>query len=83
MSSLRANLTLNLGVMGERNVQIKYDYAEAKKAMGGREVSLAKPYIYVHYALITVGGNTTDIIDFITDDDLNRLHNAILDENHL
>lgn len=87
MSSLRADLVLDLGVIGERNVQIKYEYNQScadSVPCGNRLVIMStKPTIYVHSAIITIGGNTTDIIDFITGDDLRRLHNDIIEENHL
>ncbi len=87
MSSLRADLVLDLGVIGERNIQIKYTYSEGCVDMvphGNQSVAMnIKPSIHVESAIIVKGATVVDIIDFITDNDLRRLHNDIIEENHL
>jgi len=83
----RVNLTLDLGCMGERNVAVKYEYSEGcvdHVPYGNQSIPIdTKPSIHVHSAIVVERGASIDISDFITGDDVRKLHNAIIDENHL
>ena len=72
--------------MGERNVAIKYEYSEGctdHVPHGDQSVPInTKPSIHVHSAIVVERGTSIDISDFITGDDVRKLHNNIIEENH-
>lgn len=83
---LRIDLDLDLGMIGKRNVSIRYNYSEGctdNVPHGDQSVPMtSRPTIHIFSAIIVERGASIDIVEFITDDDLTRLHNMIIDEAH-